>query len=975
MSDIERKTLPTGDFARADRASSIAQSSAPPTAELRAVPNPLYRYSSYMYNFTLAAVRKTAANTPAEYMEKPLDLVILKTGGKGTTGLSEKVEGVTKTVSTIAEDGDRRGSTVKEDFSGANKVKGFNQRSPGRFDMFIDNVELDTIMGPNEASGATLANMIKFDVIEPYSINGFIEALHFSAVAAGYLNYNQASYVLKLEFKGYPAGVDIPSPEVVPDSTRYFLLKFASLDVEVTERGTRYRCRAVPWNETVFGITNTIKTPISMSGNTVKEILNDLCKNLNLQIESRDKSVKSENNIANNSDKYFIKFPSRKSDGTLDYNKDNEIANVILSKLENNTKLYKFTDPGDKNKSVKNAYQIVKETSQGKENIESSRMQVQYREKAKIHEIIESVIRDSEYFRTKLKNIEKSIDNYGYFDFFIIKTEVENQTETDTVSRKPFQNFTYVVLPYKVHFTRIPPYSGQIFNANRLKNIILKEYNYIYTGKNNDIINFKITFNSLFFEAIPAAMANTDQPDARFSDSKNDKNDLQIIGDEETNIKSIIVGTPMLRASDIPTSIQQRGGNAGQPSIDPYQAVARNMYNAIINSKVDMVNGEIEIIGDPFYLIQGGIGNFNPKISKKSDRMNKAGDANHLLGEVLIQIRFRNPVGIQSLDAGGIAAFESDDAPFAGIYRINKVKNIFSDGTFKQQLSIVRIAGQTTDNLKETEPNKKITTRLVDSGSVAPGDTSLAVFDQQDAQEGAAITEAQRTAAIAAVLDAQDAEIGAAMTAAEAAQAAATAAAQTAALYEGAEVAMAASSAAQDAAFKQTQAVVSSVTAQLENSRKQLDQLTRLRETWKNFDPQRESTEPETLVGSTAGFLIGPSNVRYWYDQTLANIARETKHLEKLQKELDIYSKPLDVTPQPYVAPSPPVLPENVMKSIDPLPLYGDEALAAFDRSPRRPGETLNAYETRLRETQFQDQIRRIQRQAAEASIRTRIIE
>jgi hypothetical protein len=63
------------------------------------------------------------------------------------------------------------------------------------------------------------------------------------------------------------------------------------------------------------------------------------------------------------------------------------------------------------------------------------------------------------------------------------------------------------------------------------------------------------------------------------------------------------------------------------------------------------------------------------------------------------------------------------------------------------------------------------------------------------------------------------------------------------------------------------------------------------------------------------------------------------------------------------------------MKSIDPLPLYGDEALAAFDRSPRRPGETLNAYETRLRETQFQDQIRRIQRQAAEASIRTRIIE
>ena len=43
----------------------------------------------------------------------------------------------------------------------------------------------------------------------------------------------------------------------------------------------------------------------------------------------------------------------------------------------------------------------------------------------------------------------------------------------------------------------------------------LRQYNYIYTGKNIDIINFKLNFNTLFFEAVPAAMGNSDTPSAK----------------------------------------------------------------------------------------------------------------------------------------------------------------------------------------------------------------------------------------------------------------------------------------------------------------------------------------------------------------------------------------------------------------------------------------------------------------------------
>lgn len=693
---VERKTF-----------SSTSQ----PRAESMIVKNPFYDYSSYTYNFTLAAVRKTSVNEPDSYINKELDLVILKTGGKGTVGLSEKVTPITRTVSARTEGDTRDFTTLKEDFSGEELVRQFNVRSPGRFDMYIENIEIDTIMGPNEQSGATTATAIKFDVIEPYSINGFIEALHVSAVAAGYLNYTQASYVLKMEFKGYPSGIELPSPEVISDSTRYFLFGFTGVDVEVTEKGTRYRCKAVPFNEKVLGVPNIIKSPVSMSGNTVKKILTNFFDNLNGLISDDDSSSKSDNKVASKSDQYFIKFPVRNADGSFNFDKDNEIAETKLVEIDRTNRLFKFTDPGNASKG--NAYRIVGEKATGKESPEVSEMQVQFREKARIHEIITSIIRDSAYVKDKLKELDKNLDDYGYLDYFIIKTEVSNQKEIDTVTRKPFQNFTYVVLPYKVHYTRVPGYASQKIDTSKFKNIVLKEYNYIYTGKNNDILNFKINFNTLFFEAIPRALGDNDQPSSRFSSSERDKYDQTIKGDDQSTIKKEIVGIPMLRVSDTPTSVQQIGGNAAQPTDDPYQALARNMHEAIINSQASMISGDIEILGDPFYLIQAGIGNFNPKFSSKSDRMNELGDANHLLGEVLIQINFKNPVGIQSLEEGGLNVFDSESVPFGGIYRVNKVQNYFSDGIFKQRLQIIRLAGQILDNSEETDPNDKFLQKLV----------------------------------------------------------------------------------------------------------------------------------------------------------------------------------------------------------------------------------------------------------------------
>jgi hypothetical protein len=60
----------------------------------------------------------------------------------------------------------------------------------------------------------------------------------------------------------------------------------------------------------------------------------------------------------------------------------------------------------------------------------------------------------------------------------------------------------YVVTPYKVHYTKIPTYGAEQIDDKKLRKLSLRQYNYIYTGDNVDIITFKLNFNTLFFEAI-----------------------------------------------------------------------------------------------------------------------------------------------------------------------------------------------------------------------------------------------------------------------------------------------------------------------------------------------------------------------------------------------------------------------------------------------------------------------------------------
>jgi hypothetical protein len=662
--------------------------------------NVLNNFRSYTYSFTLAAIRKSDAENP-KYTGSDLDIVIAKSGGKGVQNMP---------------------GTSPE-------AIGFNKSSPGRFDFFIDNVEISTDMAFSEKGSTTLPATLKFEIVEPYSVNGFIEALHIAALTADFPTYAEAVYVLKMQFLGYPDNVDLPEPEPVKKATRYFMFKMSEVELDVSEKGTRYRCAGNPHNQMALGQPNILKEPVSLQGSTVQSALENFFKNINNQLIAADKSGKT-GASAGNHDVYEIKFPDIVNGKEI--GSSNKIGESKIAEPLRENQLYAFLDPATSTKA--NAMQTGKSTASSiPADYVMKDTQIQFAEGRRINEAISAVIRDSNYPRDILKDVADKTDEFGMITYFTVITETIPLKNYDAVSKRPFKKYVFKVVPYQVHVTSVPGYESVPYKVEKLDPIIWRRYNYLYTGKNIDILNFKLNFKLAFQAQIPLANANNDTPGATRGAAPDSTVNVKSVGSNIEAIKSdqnsggTVVTTPS--ASSVS---QVTDGTAGQVSDDPYWTLARNMHSAIVDYVGgSLLMGELEILGDPFYLVTGAFNNTAPE--GESTGITKTGEAAHLYGPVIIGLEFRNPQDIGTFEQGGLLQFQDNErVPFGGVYRVSRVDSTFKEGQFKQVLKIERLNAQlppesktVPGNLRDvtaTEPNKQDTpvTDTTNASSVVP---------------------------------------------------------------------------------------------------------------------------------------------------------------------------------------------------------------------------------------------------------------
>ena len=741
--DVKRKT-PIGKKEKKDPAN-------PPTVVQSGGQNVLNSYRSANYIFTLAALDILAVGDPASYRESELNNIILKSGGKGPNVLSGKVTPQTRTYTPSIDSADGKATTKNTPTSGATTattyvdksgevlVDAFNQNSPGRFDMFIENIEIESIWTASDVASVSQPTNIKFDVIEPYSINGFIEALQVSSVSAGYPTYTNASFLLKLEFVGYPDTSDFTKPEAVPLSTRYFPIRITNVGVTIDEKGTKYSVTSVPWNEMGFGNASVIKTPIKISGGTVSEILTDMFKKIEQQVIDSDNAISKI--PFTDHDEYRIVFPSWSDQQGFIGLEQNDIAKTSVKNLLRDGSSYQFPDLSDNTKpdayDPKNKNQPSpaenSADSETKKTVPLDKTTVQFPENSRITECIANIIRDSEYLKTILKTMSKPewytvVDDYGMVNYFMVQVTVVNKGGINPNSKKPFQTYTFSVVPHKIHYTRIPGYGGQLVDTDKLKQLSQREYNYIYTGKNVDILNFKLDFNNLYFEAVPNALGNSDGAPSRYAAGRDGRTDPKSNADNPDIVRESGGMTSGVQVDASQTSVRKDSG--GLDTDDPYTAMARNMHDAVVNSKSSMLTGEIEIVGDPYYIATGGIGGYNPKPVPGNPRSTVDGEIAHNYGDCFITINFANPIDINSLEDGGRFYFKSaafEPVPFSGIYRVTTLVSSFRDGKFQQKLSVIRVPGQIQNSsIPPSSPGDKLSQVPNENDAIASDEGNVA---------------------------------------------------------------------------------------------------------------------------------------------------------------------------------------------------------------------------------------------------------
>ena len=362
----------------------------------------------------------------------------------------------------------------------------------------------------------------------------------------------------------------------------------------------------------------------------------------------------------------------------------------------------------------------------GQLKIDPALGELKFTKGTRIQDVISEIIIISDYGK---KIVGAPSDENGFKEWFRIDTQVfqisDNDTE-DQIGRKP-RIYVFRVLPYKVHESRFIAPSANAAGVRHLKKQVCKKYDYIYSGANDDILDLQLNMDNTFFKSIsPGNYPKTSGQESASSDQEK-KDALQT----ETGNKETLGGEGGPTGdSDMQSTVALSTG-----AVSPDDAkidIARRFNEAIVNSDVDMLTVDMTIWGDPYYIADSGIGNYN---SENTEFINLSSDGtiDYQNGEVDVEVNFRTPIDIRD---NGIMGFPSDQVAvnqFSGLYQVIKVMNTFAGGQFKQVLELIRRSNQRPE--AETDQSDKTSTKITNEEKKIQGqkpkefDKSLIVVD------------------------------------------------------------------------------------------------------------------------------------------------------------------------------------------------------------------------------------------------------
>ena len=335
----------------------------------------------------------------------------------------------------------------------------------------------------------------------------------------------------------------------------------------------------------------------------------------------------------------------------------------------------------------KNAPGIFK---RGNVTVSDEGRRIQFKQASKLQDIIEEIILLSDYARSLTTEVP---DDKGMKTWFRI--EVDHYVIPDpgnvTKTGESAKVYIYKVIPYKVHTSRLASPTQAAAGIAQLKAQAMRRYDYIYTGKNDDVLNFDINFNAAFYNSILGDYGQLGKSQKLgAANSTVAPSDSPKHGQADGS-QSTVPGAGIAPAK-LSTGVNTGGSGSGATN-HPENMVARSFNDSLVNSTTDLVTVDLQIWGDPFYIADSGMGNYDaPTLGFNVTADNSMEYQN---GEVDVELYFRTPIdygedGNMMFPAAGGKAIGS----FSGLYQVTTVKNNFNANKFTQTLSLIRRRNQ-----------------------------------------------------------------------------------------------------------------------------------------------------------------------------------------------------------------------------------------------------------------------------------------
>jgi len=607
----------------------------------------------------------------------------------------------------------------------------------GKFEFFMTELTFEGFIGNSRKTGNTNATNIQFKIVEPYSMGLFMTSCQQAAFELGYNNFRDAPFLITIEFRGNDQqGI----PQKIPGTSRYLPIKIQNISMNVTGAGSTYSVSAFAWNDQSHSKSvSTLKSDMTVTGKTVQEMLQTGENSLQAALNKRAKQQEKDQGIKK-ADEYLIIFPNEIASAASSSGSQSEddssatqppagAANSDLFKklgvvqssknqtlIQNDSECnaigkakmgYDLSRRGDAPMGkVTEVYDPKKEVMvRANQKIDPEVSDFKFPQNSDIATSINNVILNSE-FAIKALDSSTPLSAEGMRDWWRIETQTYTISPTpDPVTGKAPLLHVYRVIPYKAHASRLAPPNVAAPGFDQLKKQAVKEYNYIYTGKNVDIIRFNIEIAN-GFQQMMTADGGTRNADVKIQE------DNAVGAEENGTVKQPTGEAPPAPGEGLPSQVSYSktktttDGKGGGGTETIGVRVAKLFHDAIINGK-DMQNLELEIVGDPYFLYTSGMGNYTASSSNYSN-LNSEGTVDYQTGEVDCIVNFRTPIDINQAtgmyDFGNTVAVQQ----FSGLYKLTTVKNSFKGGQFTQVLNGFRRYGQ--ENTNPADPSKLVTT-------------------------------------------------------------------------------------------------------------------------------------------------------------------------------------------------------------------------------------------------------------------------